>query len=421
MEMEVHALGVVQNGRSISTARAVGFALAVLILLFGWLARPDSRYSELRTLHWVLFASPLLAQLLPWKAARIYSLWLGAFLLAQALLSPGVDGAFKTLRPSYHRVIDVTSGLPGIQGIQTITTDHKGFRTTKTIDYGHKPETTYRIFAIGGSTTEQIYLDDRATWTHLLQESLDRSHDREIEVVNTGVSGLRAEHHLATLEHVLAYAPDMAIFLVGINDWNRQIRLTLGDASRQRRRQLLRRFRERYRFNRTLLGGVLAAALYDPEPRVGPAVEETGSYYEPLRGGLWREPRRSFRPASVSESYEARLGEIAARCRRAEIACVFLTQPTGYAEDADEEYLRSFWMTPPEEDYTLDLASMIHITRLYNEFLLAFARSEGLPSCDMASAFPASFETLYDECHFNTRGAQRFAELLVACVDPLID
>ena len=69
--------------------------------------------------------------------------------------------------------INVVKGIPGISGLQTITTDHMGFRVTKSIDYAHKKG--WRLFAIGASTTEEIYLDDHKTWTHLLQEKLEQA------------------------------------------------------------------------------------------------------------------------------------------------------------------------------------------------------------------------------------------------------
>jgi hypothetical protein len=97
--------------------------------------------------------------------------------------------------------------VPGIEGVQRVTTDEKGFRVIPPVDYAAKRG--LRVFAIGGSTTEEIGLDDRATWTHLLQENLEERLGRDVEVINTGVAGIRARHHLATLREVLRYRPDL--------------------------------------------------------------------------------------------------------------------------------------------------------------------------------------------------------------------
>src|SRR5262249_22890914 len=148
--------------------------------------------------------------------------WASILLLLQSLTSSLVlNHDLKILRPNLKMNINVTGGIAGIAGKQTITTDHKGFRTTKEIDYSSQHG--YRIFAIGGSTTVQIYLDDKRTWTHLLQESLEKTSGANVEVINTGVSGLRAQHHLATLRSIADLNPNLVLFLIGINDWNHHV------------------------------------------------------------------------------------------------------------------------------------------------------------------------------------------------------
>ena len=55
------------------------------------------------------------------------------------------------------------------------TTDSKGNRVNKNIDYEKKEKNTYRIFAIGASTTELEGLDDKLIWTNLLVEKLKKT------------------------------------------------------------------------------------------------------------------------------------------------------------------------------------------------------------------------------------------------------
>ncbi len=80
-----------------------------------------------------------------------------------------------------------------------------------------------RICAIGGSTTEDILLDDESTWTHRVQEGIAKQ-GKSAEIVNTGVSGLRAANHLATLKVVAQLEPDLVISLIGANDWAKHIK-----------------------------------------------------------------------------------------------------------------------------------------------------------------------------------------------------
>ena len=133
------------------------------------------------------------------------------------------SGDFKTLQPNFIRKVAVVGDtMPNFYGINTISTDEKGFRSITAIDYNDN--TSFRIFAIGGSTTEEIYVDDAETWTSLLARKINLGKQKSIEVINTGVSGLRVKHHLATMLETEKYHPDAYIFLVGVNDWNKHIK-----------------------------------------------------------------------------------------------------------------------------------------------------------------------------------------------------
>ena len=108
-------------------------------------------------------------------------------------------------------------------GKHFISADQKGYRTNKKIDYYNKNENTLRIFTIGASTTEEGATDDNKTWSSLLGTKLSKFTDKDIEVINTGLSGLRSEYHYVTLKRMRKYKPDLVIFLIGINDWNHHI------------------------------------------------------------------------------------------------------------------------------------------------------------------------------------------------------
>ena len=90
----------------------------------------------------------------------------GSSCIAQAAGDAAACGrsTTSTLQPNLVEVIDVQGdGMPGIEGVQRITTDALGYRVNRPIDY-ERPA-GLRVFAIGGSTTEDIHLDDHRTWT----------------------------------------------------------------------------------------------------------------------------------------------------------------------------------------------------------------------------------------------------------------
>ena len=108
-------------------------------------------------------------------------------------------------------------------GKHYISVDEKGYRTNKKIDYNNKEKNTLRIFTVGASTTEQGSTDNNKTWSNLLGVKLSEFTNKNIEVINIGMAGLRAEHHFFSLKRIKKYSPDIIIFLTGINDWNRHI------------------------------------------------------------------------------------------------------------------------------------------------------------------------------------------------------
>jgi hypothetical protein len=97
-----------------------------------------------------------------------------------------------------------------------------GFRgpTPRTLE---KPRGMIRILASGGSTTEDIFVDDGRTWPEQLQAKLnERLHTDRIEVVNMGTSGYTAENCVKDLKlHGLALQPDLVIAYHGVNDFRK--------------------------------------------------------------------------------------------------------------------------------------------------------------------------------------------------------
>lgn len=81
-----------------------------------------------------------------------------------------------------------------------------------------KPESHYRILCMGASTTEEGGTD-AATYPAMLESLLRaRFEERQIEVVNGGVSGITTAGHLWRLKEHLTLDPDLVIVYMGFND-----------------------------------------------------------------------------------------------------------------------------------------------------------------------------------------------------------
>jgi len=90
--------------------------------------------------------------------------------------------------------------------------DKNGYRPFKSID-----ETNELIFTIGGSTTDQKYVDDEKTWQRIMEKSAN------ISVINGGVEGQSSYGHLLAIKNWHAKVLPLEkvnkiIFYLGIND-----------------------------------------------------------------------------------------------------------------------------------------------------------------------------------------------------------
>ena len=313
---------------------------------------------------------------------------------------------FKTLEPnSYHRLEIVGNVMPGFKGVNNLSTDSKGFRTTKKINYDDPSK--YRIFSVGGSSTAQVYVDDKETWSAYLENLLHTKFDEGIETINTGVSGLRAVNHLATLQYTEQFNPDLYLFLLGPNDWNNHI---------------ISSFPE---IKRTLLYYSLFKIkkfIFDKNESVSKdkknEVEKVdGVHYFIKQNSLEKKDKRAFNPTDVKNHYRKIMIKIAKKCNDNNYECMVITSPNAYSEKLSEELKRRLWMTPPNEDYTLDLKSLIHIVNLYNNWLKVFASDNDLFFCDLASKIEPSIIFIYDDLHFNEIGSKKAAEEIAKCIN----
>lgn len=307
----------------------------------------------------------------------------------------------------------IGDALPGISGTVRISTDNNGFKVTKSINYERK--SPYRVFAIGGSTIEEPYIDEKNTSWYLLQTWLETKFNGEGEVVDAGVSGTRARNHLAALTEIERFHPNLVVIMMGANDWNRDI--TMAEKPLWGRLILS---------TRNLLVGHNTEFLNSPlcrmvKPLFNKDVLQTGGvdrgeYFVKQRNSLERKIRYAYHPEQVSDDYQRYVKEILEKCKGGNYKCLLLSQISAYQPGTPDELKRLFWMTPPNEPYTLSFEDMVYIANLYNKFLAAEAKKMNIPLCDAASGIPPTTEYFFDDMHLNVRGAALLAELIIDCI-----
>ena len=123
---------------------------------------------------------------------------------------------------NYWAQTEPEEGLLGIKGPNSFSTNNMGFRGDYLLE--PKPASEFRIFMIGGSTTEGLYLDDSQTITKILQDELGQYLDDhvQVKVQNAGKSGDSLPDHLSMLVHRIVHLqPDLIVLFSGVNDLTR--------------------------------------------------------------------------------------------------------------------------------------------------------------------------------------------------------
>lgn len=139
--------------------------------------------------------------------------------LAVSLVYPRPQ-QFYVRRPHLHRTFSPLGDvMPGVSGPTGFITNFLGIRGDEFAE-GQQ----YRILAVGGSTTECVYLDQDRAWPSLIQRNLIEATRLRVWVGNVGVSGHYTRDHIVYLKYLLPQYPriNAVVVLPGINDFSLQ-------------------------------------------------------------------------------------------------------------------------------------------------------------------------------------------------------
>jgi hypothetical protein len=323
--------------------------------------------------------------------------------------------------------------MPGIDMAQTrFTTNAIGLRGRELPPAG----TTPRWIAVGGSSTESLFLDDADAWTAVLERELRDKHGRDVWLGNAGKSGLSTFSHVSEL---FAYedeiAPALVIMQAGFNDMSLCI-----SGGRQDVIDTALRFRHadypatygmfvfhevrppltvsRWRLEELVdrVGDRFLSGAARPLPRAYVVQDNAASHYRVLRQR--RQAARKLDTAPVIDeclrAYAANLRRIADWADARKVRLVLLTQGSLYRDDiapGDERLLwfgsvdESFFSDPPPERY-FSVRVMREILGRYNAAMLALCAERKLWCYDVDTFVPQTSAMYYDDAHVNVQGSR---------------
>ncbi len=383
-----------------------------------------------------IYSMPILHLLLRLRLGRYYVFLFSVFFALQAILPSLMRGEFFRAQPNFQVVMDYEKGaIRGFSpGPHKISVDSMGFRTTKDVNYSDKGQ-RIRVATVGGSTTQMIDIDDRRTWSHHLQEILDREFQKDFEVINTGMAGLRAKQNAATLKYISNFSPDLVLILVGTNDWRRHIfNQVMGISGKSPAYPW-----ENFSVKNSIFGKIVKSFI-DKRKRVEEDRQSRPVQVIKFKAGTQTEQQKQEDcakgidvklpddfPKEVSEDFSDALESIRDTCKQRNLKCMLMTQPNGYKPEASGKFRQDLscnnrWSRPyvplPEGvTYVLrDVDRMGRITSFYNAYTNSFAEQSGLLFCDLDKGVPPEDTYFYDEVHFTEAGTKKVAEVVFGCI-----
>jgi hypothetical protein len=361
----------------------------------------------------------------------IYSIYLVVLIAEGACrlmgLSSPTPTPFFPLTKSVRKTDPAST--PGVSGTKVLTINSLGLRGPMP-----PPHSTYRIVAIGGSTTICANLDDSEEWPHVLMVSMNASQNTlPVWVGNAGGNGRQTINHAVLMQWLPGLLHfDMVIFLVGVNDL--ETTLVFEGASTQaflenaagfqgnllsgaRRRSLHPLYRRLALFSLIQLTKERTKRMFGHWETRG-----TSSDFDAANLAANRRKRAAGPTVPLSDlstglaEYRGRILTLANQCRALQVRCLFLTQPTMWRNDLTSDEERLFWTgytgRAGNEKGWVSSADLARGMDMYNYALLDACRQSGMECFDLASQIPKDVSVFWDEDHFNEAGARLVAQKL---------
>lgn len=291
-----------------------------------------------------------------------------------------IQGNHIRLEGGIKRDIVLQEGFqhPGLDNEYIYSTNSLGFR-------GPEPDdSNFKIYTVGGSTTECSLLADDKTWSSQLLKRLNGHEGKQVWLNNAGLDGSSTYGHQVLLEeHLIKLKPEMVMFLVGVNDLF-QTSYSTGDDFFQK----IPKYSWRKWMNRSELVSFLLN-FYRSQVTKSRKVGHFGIEEIPELSKSDIENRR-IKHRNAQPEYVTRLNKLIETCRNAGIEPVLITQPIRIVSSSQK---------------TADID-------IYNETTKLVALASNVQLVDLAGSLETSSNYFYDEMHYTINGADRVAEII---------
>jgi hypothetical protein len=268
------------------------------------------------------------------------------------------------------------------------------------------------VMTVGGSTTDQRYISEGATWQDILQHDF-LTHGREINIANAGVDGQTTYGHIKNFDWWFPYIPNLKVkyflFYVGLNDLYVNEKSEPGDLygrpsstfaylkqQVQRRSVFYHSYRTLRGMSRSYANGLTHRKIdyQKVEWQDAPEVEN----HEELM-----ETRLQY--------YSDRLRALEDRVRRLGANSIYVTQTTGRCKQSDGKIM-GVAETDTFDGVKINGVDKCIMRQLINRRTMEFCRQAGAVCLDLAGEIKFDDGDFYDFPHTSPRGSEKIGHYL---------
>lgn len=355
--------------------------------------------------------------------------------LSLAVAAAICEAGVRWLAPSFNRYLILpphmrttfhprAGAMPGVEGPSRFITNAFGIRGEEFTD-----DQTYRVLALGGSSTECLYLDQSEAWPAVLEGRLNALDRGTVWVGNAGSTGKHTRDHLLHVKYFVPQLPriDAVILLVGVND----LMLRLRDLEYQP--MALTPSAEAAQMEHAFYFSPYGAA--DPSYRQSAVwrllrqvryvyvrrhavLDKAGAFYITRRVKRQQAKRPIAAAPDLTTAlaeYRRNLDRIIDLGRAQGVRMILVTQPVLWRAGLTRDEERLLWgleLPGTGAYYTVEV--LAEAMQRYNDVLRDVCRTRGVECVDLARQLPRDAGVFFDDMHVTEGGAVRVADIAAA-------
>lgn len=318
---------------------------------------------------------------------------------------------YSYFEPNQKWEFKTNEGLPGLAAKWTFSTNNMGYRGDSLIM--NKPKNEFRIFMIGGSTTECLYIDDSKSIERILQTNLQAQTKEPLiyKVYNAGKSGDNSLDHISMLAHrIMHLNPDLIIVFAGINDFRstvskgiykhiypRKKSKSSGNELLEASKDLVLNLQIGRRLYNIFKNNSIEEISFDTNIRKSANHVKTLKYSNSI-------PSYSVKP------YQTNLSSISGICKKNNTKLMFMTQAVTWNNN-NKDLKDLFWLLFTNNTRYNEKA-MYKGLEDFNTTMRKVSKSQNIDLFDLDKTIPKNSQYFYDDCHFNIKGVAFAGERL---------